>query len=210
MPSCCAGVMRRRCAPPTRFGRDRAGRRSNSCGPKQSSTSRVWNALSPRSPPSSRRCQSDLRGPATWPRVMGRTVPDVGTALAGRSLGLVTSGAPLRGTCPALREPRGAQGIQLLAQGIDESSRTRLLEAFRRGSRMVLFGTNAFWEGIDVVGDALSCVMVTRLPFAVPTDPVYAARAEQFDEPFSQFAVPQAVLRLKQGFGRLIRSRADR
>jgi DNA polymerase-3 subunit epsilon/ATP-dependent DNA helicase DinG len=74
----------------------------------------------------------------------------------------------------------------------------------------VLFGTNAFWEGIDVVGDALSCVMVTRLPFAVPTDPVYAARAEQFDNPFSDYAVPQAVLRLKQGFGRLIRSRTDR
>jgi len=52
--------------------------------------------------------------------------------------------------------------------------------------------------------------MVTRLPFAVPTDPIYAARAEQFDDPFSQYAVPQAVLRLKQGFGRLIRSRADR
>jgi DNA polymerase-3 subunit epsilon/ATP-dependent DNA helicase DinG len=52
--------------------------------------------------------------------------------------------------------------------------------------------------------------MVTRLPFAVPTDPVYAARAEQFDDPFSQYAVPQAVLRLKQGFGRLIRSRTDR
>ena len=75
---------------------------------------------------------------------------------------------------------------------------------------MVLFGTNAFWEGIDVVGEALSCVMVTRLPFAVPTDPIYAARAEQFDDPFGQYAVPQAVLRLKQGFGRLIRSRADR
>jgi DNA polymerase-3 subunit epsilon/ATP-dependent DNA helicase DinG len=102
------------------------------------------------------------------------------------------------------------QGITLLAQGIDESSRTRLLESFRRGSRVVLFGTNAFWEGIDVVGEALSCVMVTRLPFAVPTDPVYAARAEQFDNPFSEYAVPQAVLRLKQGFGRLIRSRTDR
>jgi DNA polymerase-3 subunit epsilon/ATP-dependent DNA helicase DinG len=97
-----------------------------------------------------------------------------------------------------------------MAQGIDESSRTRLLERFRRGSRVVLFGTSAFWEGIDVVGEALSCVMLARLPFAVPSDPIYAARAEQFEEPFSQYAVPQAVLRLKQGFGRLIRSRTDR
>jgi DNA polymerase-3 subunit epsilon/ATP-dependent DNA helicase DinG len=61
-----------------------------------------------------------------------------------------------------------------------------------------------------VVGEALSCVMVTRLPFAVPTDPVYAARAEEFDDPFGDYAVPQAVLRLKQGFGRLIRARTDR
>jgi len=142
--------------------------------------------------------------------LMERTILDVVTRLHGRTLVLFTSRAHLRTTYQALREPLAAQGIKVLAQGIDESSRTRLLEAFRRGSRVVLFGTNAFWEGIDVVGEALSCVMVTRLPFAVPSDPVYAARAEQFDDPFTQYAVPQAVLRLKQGFGRLIRSRADR
>jgi DNA polymerase-3 subunit epsilon/ATP-dependent DNA helicase DinG len=116
----------------------------------------------------------------------------------------------LRATHQALRDPLRALGITVLGQGIDESSRTRLLSRFRGGSRAVLFGTNAFWEGIDVVGEALSCVIVARLPFAVPTDPVYAARAEQFDDPFMQYAVPQAVLRLKQGFGRLIRSRTDR
>jgi DNA polymerase-3 subunit epsilon/ATP-dependent DNA helicase DinG len=139
-----------------------------------------------------------------------RAILETVTRLHGRTLVLFTSRAQLRATYQALRDPLAAQHITLLAQGIDESSRTRLLEAFRRGSRVALFGTNAFWEGIDVVGEALSCVMVTRLPFAVPTDPVYAARAEQFDDPFSQYAVPQAVLRLKQGFGRLIRSRADR
>jgi len=139
-----------------------------------------------------------------------RTIQDVVTRLQGRTLVLFTSRAHLRTTYQALREPLAAQGIRLLAQGIDETSRTRLLESFRRGSRVVLFGTNAFWEGIDVVGEALSCVMVTRLPFAVPTDPVYAARAEQFEDPFGQYAVPQAVLRLKQGFGRLIRARTDR
>ncbi|MGI9144995.1 MAG: ATP-dependent DNA helicase [Chloroflexota bacterium] len=142
--------------------------------------------------------------------LMERTILEVVTRLHGRTLVLFTSRAHLRATYHGLREPLAGQGIKLLAQGIDESSRTRLLEAFRRGSRVALFGTSAFWEGIDVVGEALSCVMVTRLPFAVPTDPVYAARAEQFDDPFSEYAVPQAVLRLKQGFGRLIRSRADR
>jgi len=130
--------------------------------------------------------------------------------LHGRTLVLFTSRAHLKATYLALRDQLAGHGITLLAQGVDETSRTRLLESFRRGSRVVLFGTNAFWEGIDVVGDALSCVMVTRLPFAVPTDPVYAARAEQFDNPFADYAVPQAVLRLKQGFGRLIRSRTDR
>lgn len=141
---------------------------------------------------------------------MERTILEVISRLHGRTLVLFTSRAQLRTTYQALREQLTGQGIKLLAQGIDESSRTRLLENFRRGSRVALFGTNAFWEGIDVVGEALSCVMLTRLPFAVPTDPVYAARAEQFDDPFGQFAVPQAVLRLKQGFGRLIRSRTDR
>jgi DNA polymerase-3 subunit epsilon/ATP-dependent DNA helicase DinG len=155
---------------------------------------------------------NDLPDPtqAGYQASMERAILDVVRRLNGRTLVLFTSRAHLRATYQALREPLAAQRITLLAQGIDESSRTRLLEAFRRGSRVVLFGTSAFWEGIDVVGEALSCVMVTRLPFAVPTDPIYAARAEQFDDPFSQYAVPQAVLRLKQGFGRLIRSHADR
>jgi DNA polymerase-3 subunit epsilon/ATP-dependent DNA helicase DinG len=155
---------------------------------------------------------NDLPDPTQpgYQAAMERAILDVVTHLHGRTLVLFTSRAMLRATYQALREPLSAKRISLLAQGIDESSRTRLLESFRRGSRVVLFGTNAFWEGIDVVGDALSCVMVCRLPFAVPTDPVYAARAEQFDDPFGQFAVPQAVLRLKQGFGRLIRSRTDR
>jgi len=135
---------------------------------------------------------------------------DVVTRLRGRALVLFTSWAHLRATYQALREPLLAQHITVLGQGIDESSRTRLLDAFRHGSRIALFGTSAFWEGIDVVGDALSCVLVARLPFSVPTDPIYSARAETFEEPFMHYAVPQAVLRLKQGFGRLIRSRADR
>ena len=88
-----------------------------------------------------------------------------------------------------------AQGIKLMAQGIDESSRTRLLESFRRGSRVALFGTNAFWEGIDVVGDALSVLVIAKLPFSVPSDPVFAARSEGFEDPFLQYSVPQAILK---------------
>jgi DNA polymerase-3 subunit epsilon/ATP-dependent DNA helicase DinG len=84
------------------------------------------------------------------------------------------------------------------------------LAQFRAGPRAVLLGTSSFWEGVDVVGDALSCLIIARLPFTVPTDPVFSARSEQFPDPFSEYAVPQAVLRFRQGFGRLIRSRRDR
>lgn len=155
---------------------------------------------------------NDLPDPTQpgYQTLVERTILDVVTRLRGRTLVLFTSRAHLRATYQALREQLAAVHITVLGQGIDESSRTRLLEAFRRGSQVALFGTNAFWEGIDVVGDALSCVVVARLPFAVPTDPIYAARSEQFEQPFMEYAVPQAVLRLKQGFGRLIRSSSDR
>jgi len=89
-----------------------------------------------------------------------------------------------------------------------------LLDWFRATPRAVLFGTATFWEGIDVVGDALSCVIIDRLPFAVPTDPVVAARVKAIDaeggNAFFQYQVPAAVITLKQGFGRLIRSLHDR
>jgi DNA polymerase-3 subunit epsilon/ATP-dependent DNA helicase DinG len=63
---------------------------------------------------------------------------------------------------------------------------------------------------VDVVGEALSCLVIARLPFPVPNDPIFAARSESFDDPFNQYAVPQAILRFRQGFGRLIRSKTDR
>jgi DNA polymerase-3 subunit epsilon/ATP-dependent DNA helicase DinG len=74
----------------------------------------------------------------------------------------------------------------------------------------VLLGTASFWEGIDIVGESLSVLVMARLPFNVPTDPVFVARSELFDNPFNEYSLPQAVLRFKQGFGRLIRTRSDR
>ena len=145
-----------------------------------------------------------------YQQALERVLFDTIARIGGRTLVLFTSRAHLRATYRALQAPLTHAGITLLGQDVDQSSRTRLLESFRRGSRVTLFGTSSFWEGVDVVGDALSCVVVTRLPFAVPTDPVYAARSEQFEDPFGQFAVPQAVLRRKQGVGRLIRSKSDR
>jgi DNA polymerase-3 subunit epsilon/ATP-dependent DNA helicase DinG len=131
-------------------------------------------------------------------------------SLEGRTLVLFTSYSQLRASYRALYEPLGAQGIALLAQGVDGSSRAHLLEGFKKGSRVALFGTASFWEGVDVIGEALSCLVIARLPFTSPGDPIFQARSEMFEEPFNQYAVPQAVLRFRQGFGRLIRSRSDR
>jgi len=74
----------------------------------------------------------------------------------------------------------------------------------------VIFGTSSFWEGVDVRGEALSMLIIARLPFSVPSDPIYRARSEQYDDPFMQYALPGAILRFRQGFGRLIRDREDR
>jgi ATP-dependent DNA helicase DinG len=100
----------------------------------------------------------------------------------------------------------------LLLQG--SAPRSTLLEKFRATPGAVLFATSSFWQGVDVPGAALSCVIIDRLPFAVPTDPVVAARVRALKEDgrdaFAEYQVPEAVLALKQGFGRLIRSRSDR
>jgi ATP-dependent DNA helicase DinG len=92
--------------------------------------------------------------------------------------------------------------------------RTALLEEFRSTPHSVLFATAAFWQGVDVPGDQLSCVIIDKLPFAVPSDPVVEARLRKVREsggnPFYDYQIPQAAIALKQGFGRLIRSRSDR
>jgi Rad3-related DNA helicase len=74
----------------------------------------------------------------------------------------------------------------------------------------VLMGTRSFWEGVDVVGPALSVLVIARLPFSVPNDPIFSARSETFDNPFGDYAVPETILRFRQGFGRLIRTKTDR
>jgi ATP-dependent DNA helicase DinG len=106
----------------------------------------------------------------------------------------------------------GRVPFPLLVQG--QRPKSRLLEEFREKTGSVLFATASFWEGVDVQGEALSCVIIDRLPFAPPDDPLVAARMERIKktggEPFYSFQVPMAVLALKQGLGRLIRTRSDR
>ena len=103
-------------------------------------------------------------------------------------------------------------GIDTFKQG-GELSRTDMLQAFREDTNSVLFGTSSFWEGVDVRGEALSNVVITKLPFEVPTHPVMEARVKQIKEQggndFLEFSLPEAILRLKQGFGRLIRTQTD-
>ncbi len=139
-------------------------------------------------------------------RVTGQLI----AALDGRTLVLFTAYSQLRATYQALKDPLEARQIELLGQRMDGASRGRLLERFRGADRVALMGTTSFWEGVDVVGEALSCLVIARLPFNAPNDPVFEARAEQFEDPFSQYTVPQAILRFRQGFGRLIRSKTDR
>jgi ATP-dependent DNA helicase DinG len=100
----------------------------------------------------------------------------------------------------------------VLVQG--EAPRERLLERFREDVASVLVATSTFWQGIDVPGESLSLLVIDKLPFAAPGDPLVEARCERIDELggdwFREYALPSAVLQLRQGFGRLIRSHADR
>ena len=144
-----------------------------------------------------------------YQQALEETLIGLCTATGGRALVLFTANSALRQTYKAIQEPLEEQGIAVLGQGID-GSRRNLLERFKEFPRTVLLGTTSFWEGVDVVGDALSVLVIAKLPFSVPNDPIYTARSEGFDDAFNEYAVPQAILRFKQGFGRLIRSREDR
>jgi len=130
-------------------------------------------------------------------------------ATRGRAFVLFTSHQQMRYLYERIR---GRLRYPMLLQGT--APRTALLERFRRTPHAVLFATSSFWQGVDVPGSQLSAVIIDRLPFAVPTDPVVAARIRQINEDggnaFEDYQVPQAVLALKQGFGRLIRSKSDR
>ena len=136
-------------------------------------------------------------------------VASLARRLRGRTLVLFTSHRQLRDVHAALKHRVDLDDVLILAQGID-GQRRQLLKAFEQADHPLLLGTSSFWEGIDVPGERLSCVIMVRLPFPVPTEPVYAARAERVRDPFAQLALPQAALRLKQGFGRLIRRSSDR
>jgi ATP-dependent DNA helicase DinG len=130
----------------------------------------------------------------------------------GRALVLFTSYRTMRTVYERTREAIEGMGYRLMMQR-PETSRSKLLEAFRTDISSVLFGTESFWQGVDVPGESLSSVIVTRLPFAAPDDPLREARMEEIEagggNAFMHYSLPEAVLRFKQGFGRLIRRGSD-
>jgi ATP-dependent DNA helicase DinG len=130
----------------------------------------------------------------------------------GRSFVLFTSYSMLKDVMRRVGPELKRHGLEPMAQG--EIGRRELLTRFKATRGAVLFGTDSFWEGVDVPGEQLSQVIIVKLPFAVPSDPVQEARAELVSagggDPFQELTLPQAVLRMRQGFGRLIRRGSDR
>lgn len=134
-------------------------------------------------------------------------------AVHGGGLVLFTSHSMLRQAAEVFKRELAGDGIRVLAQGMD-GGREALLRVFGADTSSVLLGTQSFWEGVDVPGESLTCLIVAKLPFRPHTDPMVSARCELLENlgrnAFMEYMVPDAVIRLKQGFGRLIRSRKDR
>lgn len=137
--------------------------------------------------------------------VLGETL----VATRGRGLVLFTSHRALRDARNALKGHLEQHNVIVLGQGVDGNPR-QLIERLRTTPGTVVFGTSSFWEGVDVIGNALSVVVIAKFPFSVPSDPVFEARSEMYENPFMELSLPLAVLKFKQGFGRLIRSAEDR
>lgn len=164
--------------------------------------------------------------PRDFPSVKGATadaaflealvgsLADVAVETKGRMLVLFTSHRMLKQIHPELKDRLKPHSIQVLGQGVDSGNRSKLIRMFRSQAASVLLGTSSFWEGVDIPGEALTCLAIVRLPFQPPNHPLVEAKNEQIKKsnqnPFTTLSVPQAVIRFKQGFGRLVRTASDR
>lgn len=154
---------------------------------------------------------NDIAEPNTpdYQHQLDRTLVQLCKTSGGRTLVLFTSYAQLKRTSKYISGPLAQSDITVYEQG-EGASPNALLESFKSSDRAVLLGTRSFWEGVDIPGNALSVLVIVKLPFAVPSDPLVAARSETFEDPFNEYHLPEAILRFRQGFGRLIRTQSDR
>jgi DNA polymerase-3 subunit epsilon/ATP-dependent DNA helicase DinG len=151
----------------------------------------------------------DPRRGAEHARGTAQVIINMAQALDGHLMALFTSHSALREASFQVRGPLRAAGINLLAQGIDGTPR-QLQDRMRENPKSVLLGTASFWTGVDLPPGVLRGLLICRLPFPVPTDPIIKARGNLHNNPFNDFQVPHAVVRFRQGFGRLIRRKIDR
>ncbi|MBP1994770.1 ATP-dependent DNA helicase DinG [Paenibacillus eucommiae] len=158
-----------------------------------------------------------IRGPSgetLFVKALVDSLSEVALATKGRMLVLFTSSRMLKQIHPAMKERLQPNGIDVLGQGVDSGNRSKLTRMFQDSKSAVLLGTSSFWEGVDIPGDALSCLAIIRLPFQPPNHPLVEAKCENIkkrnENPFMKFSVPQAVIRFKQGFGRLVRRASDK
>ncbi|WP_159883071.1 ATP-dependent DNA helicase DinG [Paenibacillus puerhi] len=142
------------------------------------------------------------------------SLAEVALETKGRMLVLFTSNRMLRSVHAGLKEMLSPFGVHVLGQGVDSGNRSKLTRMFQSSPACVLLGTSSFWEGVDIPGDALTALAIIRLPFQPPTHPIVEAKIEKLKQknmnPFMKLSVPQAVIRFKQGFGRLVRTASDK
>ncbi len=143
-----------------------------------------------------------------YQQALDKAIISTAKATGGRMLVLFTSYAALKKTAQSITGPLAREDIFVFEQG-EGASPNALLESFKSTDRAVLLGTRSFWEGVDVPGDSLSVVVITKLPFDVPSDPIISARSELYEDSFNEYYLPESILKFRQGFGRLIRTASD-
>ncbi|SDC41956.1 ATP-dependent DNA helicase DinG [Paenibacillus sp. UNCCL117] len=158
--------------------------------------------------------KSGLSGEKEFVDALIPSLAEIALETKGRMLVLFTSNRMLKAVHTGLKDMLAPFGVHVLGQGVDSGNRSKLTRMFQSSPACVLLGTSSFWEGVDIPGKALTALAIVRLPFQPPTHPIVEAKIEKLKQknmnPFMKLSVPQAVIRFKQGFGRLVRTASDK